>query len=36
MNYSEEFKNLLPDELKVIKDILNNLITTIKNDKRQI
>ena len=34
MNYSEEFKNLLPDELEAIKDILNNLITTIKNDKK--
>ena len=33
MNYSEQFKNLLPDELEIIKDILDNLIITIKNDK---
>ena len=34
MNYSEEFKNLLPDELETIKDILDNLIITTKNDKK--
>ena len=33
MNYSEEFKNLLPDELEYIKNILNNLILTLKNNK---
>ena len=34
MNYSEEFKNLLPDELETIKEILDNLIITSKNDKK--
>ena len=33
MNYSEEFKNLLPDELEFIKEILDNLIITTKNNK---
>lgn len=33
MNYSNEFKNLLPDELEVIKNIIDNLIITVKNDK---
>lgn len=33
MDYSNEFKNLLPEELEVIKSIIDNLIVNIKNDK---
>ena len=33
MNYSEEFKNLLPDELEYIRGILDNLIINVKNNK---
>lgn len=33
MDYSNEFKNLLPDELEIIKSILDDLIDTVSNDK---
>lgn len=33
MNYSEEFKKLLPDELEIIKDILNTFIISSENSR---
>lgn len=33
MDYLNEFKNLLPDELEIIKSILDDLIDTVSNDK---
>ena len=33
MDYSNEFKNLLPDELEIIRSILDDLMATVKNSK---
>lgn len=33
MNYLNEFKELLLDELEIIKSIIENLIITVQNDK---
>ena len=33
MNYSEEFKNLLPDELRIIKELIEKIIVNSENAK---